>query len=257
MDKGTIVGTIDVAQVVLYAFWVFFIGLIFYLRREDKREGYPLVSDRAGGVQVIGYPTLPAPKTFLLAHGGSVSVPNGRTDPPVTRARPVADWPGAPLEPTGNPMIDGVGPGSYALRAEVPDLTVEGTDKIVPLRIASDFFLEARDPDPRGMQVMGADRDVAGTVSDVWVDRSEYIIRYLEVQLTGGKRVLLPWNMAKIERWRGERVVKVRAIMGSQFADVPALQSPDRITLREEDRICGYYGGGYLYATPARAEPLV
>ena len=56
MEKGAIVGTIDVAQVVLYAFWVFFIGLIIYLRREDKREGYPLVSDRRGGVQVIGFP---------------------------------------------------------------------------------------------------------------------------------------------------------------------------------------------------------
>ena len=33
---------IDVAQVVLYGFWVFFAGLIFYLRTEDKREGYPL-----------------------------------------------------------------------------------------------------------------------------------------------------------------------------------------------------------------------
>ena len=34
------------AQVVLYAFWIFFAGLILYLRREDKREGYPLESDR-------------------------------------------------------------------------------------------------------------------------------------------------------------------------------------------------------------------
>ena len=33
---------IDVAQVVLYGFWIFFAALIFYLRTEDKREGYPL-----------------------------------------------------------------------------------------------------------------------------------------------------------------------------------------------------------------------
>ena len=41
-----IVGSIDLALIALYAFWIFFAGLIFYLRREDKREGYPLVSDR-------------------------------------------------------------------------------------------------------------------------------------------------------------------------------------------------------------------
>src|ERR1700755_1464410 len=38
----------DVAQVVLYGFWIFFAGLIFYLRREDKREGYPLQYEGAG-----------------------------------------------------------------------------------------------------------------------------------------------------------------------------------------------------------------
>ena len=41
MIRGAI-GNLDVAQIVLYAFCVFFAGLIFYLRREDRREGYPL-----------------------------------------------------------------------------------------------------------------------------------------------------------------------------------------------------------------------
>ena len=35
---------IDVAQVVLYLFWAFLAGIIIYLHREDKREGYPLES---------------------------------------------------------------------------------------------------------------------------------------------------------------------------------------------------------------------
>ncbi len=34
--RGAITSYIDVAQVVLYAFWIFFAGLIFYLRREDR-----------------------------------------------------------------------------------------------------------------------------------------------------------------------------------------------------------------------------
>ena len=48
MQTGAITGYIDVAQVALYAFWIFFAGLIFYLRKEDKREGYPLVTERPG-----------------------------------------------------------------------------------------------------------------------------------------------------------------------------------------------------------------
>jgi photosynthetic reaction center H subunit len=62
---------IDVPQMVLYAFWIFFAGLIWYLRREDKREGYPLESDRGGNVKVQGFPAMPEPKTFRLPHGGS------------------------------------------------------------------------------------------------------------------------------------------------------------------------------------------
>jgi len=31
---GAITGYIDVAQLTLYAFWIFFAGLVFYLRRE-------------------------------------------------------------------------------------------------------------------------------------------------------------------------------------------------------------------------------
>ena len=47
-ETGAITGYIDVAQLVLYAFWVFFAGLIYYLHRENKREGYPLLTDKAG-----------------------------------------------------------------------------------------------------------------------------------------------------------------------------------------------------------------
>lgn len=60
---------IDLAQLVLYAFWVFFFGLIVWLRKEDKREGYPLESDRRN-VKVVGWPPMPATKTRLRAHSG-------------------------------------------------------------------------------------------------------------------------------------------------------------------------------------------
>lgn len=261
MSTGAITGYIDVAQLVLYAFWLFFAGLIIYLRREDKREGYPLESDRserAPRVAIVGFPSIPAPKAFRLAHGGTVLSPNGKRETREIKARPVAPWPGAPLEPTGDPMIDGVGPASYAERANVPDTTLEGTERIVPLRVATDHAIASRDPDPRGMQVIGADGVVAGVVTDAWVDRSEAVLRYFEVAVgTAGaeRRVLLPVTFTRVDGDR--RRIKVYALHARHFANVPALANPDRVTLLEEDRICGYFGGGHLYAEPSRMGPLL
>ena len=98
----------------------------------------------------------------------------------------------------------------------------------------------------------------AGTVSDLWVDRTEPQIRYFEVELSGTdgtKHVLLPSIMAGIDGARRE--VTVNAILARQFADVPGLASPTQVTKLEEDKITAYFAGGLLYATPARAEPLL
>ena len=248
----------DVAQVTLYVFWIFFGCLIYYLRREDKREGYPLDSTALGGGVVHGFPRMPTPKNYLLRDGHVATLPNHKHDRRDVAVAPIASWPGAPMGPTGNPMLDGVGPGSWADREDVPELNIDNVPCIVPLRLAEGTFLEARDPDPRGMKVLGADSEVGGVVTDVWVDRAEALIRYLEVEVTtsgGTKRVLLPMPFALINRRRGR--VTVDAILGSQFADVPVTASPNQVTKREEDRIVGYYGAGTLYATPARQEPLL
>jgi photosynthetic reaction center H subunit len=104
------------------------------------------------------------------------------------------------------------------------------------------------------MEVVGADGEVGGVVTDIWVDRAEPQIRYLEVEVpaaVGTRRVLLPINLTRVNH----RCVKVESITGAQFADVPGLRNPDQITLREEDRICAYYAGGHLYAQPARLGP--
>ena len=70
MYSGAITSNIDVAQVTLYMFWVFFAGLVYYLHRENKREGYPLESEGVGGTtKVQGWPPVPAPKTYLLRDG--------------------------------------------------------------------------------------------------------------------------------------------------------------------------------------------
>lgn len=254
MPRGAITSYIDVAQVVLYAFWAFFAALIFYLRREDRREGYPLESE-VSGRSTGGHYLIPAPKTFLLHDGSTRTAP--RHEPEVEiAARKTEVWPGAPLVPVGDPMKAGVGPGSWTARADVPDLTHHGDPVIVPMRVASTFSVAEEDPDPRGMAVVAADRAVVGTVKDIWIDRAEFLPRYYEVALAGGGRsVLLPVTFALVDKRGGN--VHVSAILGEQFAGVPATKSGDQITKLEEEKITAYYGAGTLYATPARAEPLL
>lgn len=257
MKLTALTGYIDLAQILLYAFWIFLFGLIYYLRREDKREGYPLESDRSGSITVQGFPPVPSPKIFRLPHGGEQSAPREEREMPV-RAEPVAKWPGAPLEPTGDPMIDGVGPAAYAMRAETPDLTIDGQPKIVPMRVAKDFFVPSNDPNPVGMQVIAADGNVAGVVRDAWIDRSETLIRYFEVEVptpSGPRHVLLPQPFTKIKASRRE--IRVASLWAKHFATVPALKNPDQITLREEDRIAAYFASGHLYADPKRMGPIL
>jgi photosynthetic reaction center H subunit len=253
---GAITGYIDVAQIALYVFWIFFAGLIYYLHREDKREGYPLESDRSGGrIKVQGFPAMPKPKIYR-AHDGQITVsPREERDPRPIMAKPSAPFPGAPLVPTGDPMIDAVGPASYALRATHPDTMLNGAPMIVPLRVDKNFTVSPKDFDPRGMEVYGADKVLGGMVTDLWVDRAEPQIRYLEVETTNARHVLLPIHYTRFDKVR--RRVNVKSILGSQFATVPAHASPDQVTRREEDQIMAYFASGHLYATAARSEPLI
>jgi photosynthetic reaction center H subunit len=256
MGTGAITSYIDVAQLVLYAFWIFFFGLIIYLHREAKREGYPLESERSKYIRVVGFPDMPPPKTYHLLHdGGTRQAPRAEPESYPLAAAPTAAWPGAPIYPTGDPMVDGVGPAAYAIRPEVPDLTHDGRPRIVPMRIATEFSIVDRDPDPRGKSVYGLDGKVGAKVTDIWVDRGEPQIRYLEIETEGGRRTLLPINFVRVSK-DGEQV-KVVSIRSDHFTKVPLLANPDQVTLQEEDKIVAFYGGGHLYATPERAEPLL
>ena len=102
MGTGAITGYVDVAQIVLYLFWAFFAGLIIYLVRENKREGYPLETDNG---PIDGWPPRPRPKTYLLEGGKSVDIPNDFVSPQKLQAEPIHGWLGAPIEPTGNPLL--------------------------------------------------------------------------------------------------------------------------------------------------------
>lgn len=260
MSNMTLVGNTDIAELSLWAFFLFFAGLIYYLRREDHREGYPMEDDATGLIDRPGLLDGP-PKAYLLPNGLGVAYnPDGSRDEFKTPgARRTAPWSGSAIEPTGNPLIDGVGPAAWANRADRPDMTSEGHPKIVPMRTLPGYSIAKGDPDLRGMPMVGADGQVAGNVVDIWIDQSERVVRYVETELDGSARhVMTPMGMVTVDRGRGRSgIVKTNTITAAQFADVPGIANPEQITLYEEDRVMGYHGGGYLYATPDRQEPLL
>ncbi|MEY8841961.1 photosynthetic reaction center subunit H [Cribrihabitans sp. XS_ASV171] len=246
-------GNVDLASVSLWLFVVFFALLVYYLQRENMREGYPLQDEEGNPAANQGLFPVPDDKTFKLPHGrGEVTVPSGqnidRRDLAMARTNAAN---GFPYEPTGDPMVDGVGPASWAPRRDVPELDGHGHPKIVPMA-ATESFHVAAGRDPRGLPVMAGDGAVAGTVTDMWIDEPEQLVRYLEIELEGGAgKRLVPMTMARIR----SNHVKVRSIFGKHFAGVPQHASPRQVTLLEEDKIAAYYAGGTLYASEARLEP--
>ncbi|MBC8070469.1 MAG: PRC-barrel domain-containing protein [Deltaproteobacteria bacterium] len=268
----SLTSSIDTAQVVLYVFWVFFAGLIIWLRREDRREGYPLEHERTA---VEGPRTrIPRPKEFLLPDDMGVrQAPDFVRDRREIRAELVSRAPGAPLEPVGEPLLAGVGPASFAERIDRAELLHEdGKPAIVPMRVAPGFRIDAG-PDLRGWKVLGADKQQAGTVTDFWVDRADLMIRYVEIQLPVALAVapeagedaalpdstprtrLIPITMLGIDE--RTKSVRVHALRASQFEMVPTLRNPEQITVLEEERVSAFYAGGWFYSEPQRREAVL
>jgi photosynthetic reaction center H subunit len=252
MGTGAITSYVDVAQLVLYAFWIFFAFVMLYLVRENRREGYPLETWR--GPMADGWVSRPDPKTYLLDNGETVVAPLDKPTETHFSAERVHRSDGTPIEPVGNPLLAGVGPGAWAQRADHPDMDHHGEPKIRPLSLAPECNVSRKDPDPRGMTLIDAEGQTVGTVRDLWLDVPEMVFRYIEVELAdASRRVLVPMTFARVTR----KGVSVQALLASQYADVPATRAPDRITLLEEERISAYFGAGLLYATPQRLEPLI
>ncbi|MBC7520492.1 MAG: photosynthetic reaction center subunit H [Sandarakinorhabdus sp.] len=254
MSNVILVGGLDVAELAFYMFALFFAGLIVYLRREDRREGYPREEDLTGQLLPAGGMFSAAePKTFKLPFDrGIVTMPDDSRDAMPTNITH-RDFPGTPFDPVGDPLSSGLGPGAYAQRADRPDVDMFNRPRIVPMRVEGHISVVAQDTDPRGLPVTGCDEVVAGTVRELWVDRAEHVIRYIEVALKDGGTAMLPMPMAKVTK----RFVNTDAITAAQFSGCPALASMDQITLLEEEKVSAYFGAGYLWATPARSEPLI
>jgi photosynthetic reaction center H subunit len=257
MNDYRIVGSVDVAELVFLAFVLFFIGLLFYLRREDRREGYPLEDEVTGRVDSWGGAMMSATaKTFLLPFGqGTATTPTQGREPVNVAGKRTFRSPGAPYAPTGNPLLDGMGPAAWADRSKTPDLNWNGTNRIVPIGSAShSVAIHHKDTDPRGLKVIAADGVVAGIITDLWIDTSDDCIRYFEVD-TGTKKVLAPLAMSVVKGNRG--IVEIDAINAADYDAVPMPGTPGQISRYEEERVLAYFGGGYLYANSARQEPLI
>ncbi|MEM9031263.1 MAG: photosynthetic reaction center subunit H [Pseudomonadota bacterium] len=241
-------GTFDLASLAIWGFWLFFAYLVYYLQTENMREGYPLEDEDGNLAPNQGPFPLPADKTFKRAHGqDDVTVPSGargdRTDLALARTSASEGFPHAP---TGNALADGVGPASWAPRQEAPELDAHGHAKISKMSAHEDFFVSAG-RDPRGLPVLSRDDQVVGHVSDMWIDASEHLVRYLEYTLEpewGQGTRIVPVGLAKVrERW-----VMVKSLNAKDFNGVPWASSDSVLTKREEDQISGYYAGGILYS---------
>jgi photosynthetic reaction center H subunit len=241
-------GNFDLASLSIWLFWGFFALLVYYLQTENMREGYPLELEDGTVAPNQGPFPVPAPKTFLLPHGrGSVTVPNGAREAREVALGRTAVSEGFPHAPLGDPMKDGVGPASWAPRRDVPELDGHGHNKIVPMASAAAFAVSAG-RDPRGLPVQAGDLEVVGTISDMWVDAPEQLVRYLEITLNSGSKKLVPMPMVKIQSDR----VRINSLSSDLFEGVPATKSQTEVTLLEEEKISAYYAGGTLYAADKR-----
>lgn len=244
----TLFGNFDLASLAIWLFWIFFAFLIYYLQRENMREGYPLETEDGAPAPNQGPFPLPSPKTFILPNGrGEVTLPNGAREARELAMTRSAVSDGFPHAPTGDPMVDGIGPAAWAPRRDIPELDGHGHNKIVPMAGAPAFGVSAG-RDPRGLPVQAGDLEVVGRISDMWVDAPEQLVRYLEIHLNSGAKRLVPMPMVKI--W-GDRV-RINSITSDLFEGVPTIASPSQVTMLEEEKISAYYAGGTMYAASKR-----
>lgn len=276
MEVGYITQYIDVAQLALYLFWLFFVLLVLYLNKESRREGFPLrYHENDRGAPSTDH-KVPDPKTYELLNGESMQLPSGKNDDHrELNATPLAPWPGAPLVPNGDAMIDGLGAAAWAERADHPDMTTEGDPRIVPLSTLppEEFFVAKMSTDPHGMDVRACDDVVVGKITDIMLDRMEMLPRYYKVALDSGKTVLLPMMFMTIKRKARatstegsmldrmidgrEKEVRVVSLNSAQFENVPLCNDDSVVTLLEEDKIQAYYGGAHVYGSPQRTESFI
>lgn len=246
----TFFGNFDLASLAIWGFWLFFAALVYYLQTENMREGYPLEMEDGSQSPNQGPFPLPKPKTFKTPDGREVTVPSSANEAAHRRdnlaLEKVAVGEGFPQVPTGDPMVDGVGPASWTPRQDVPEMNAHGQPKIGPMA-GNDEFVISAGRDPRGMPILSKDDQVVAHCTDMWIDEAEQEVRYLEIDLEAehgsGKR-LVPMPMVRVQpRW-----IMVASLHSSRFDGVPQVRTAGQITKLEEEKITAWYAGGTLYS---------
>ena len=244
----------DGAMVCVVLFVLFFVVLVLYLRIQDKREGYPAIGvDDDGNLQPErNWLPMPWKKRFRRPHDRPpVETPKRgplRPEPETHSARAVG---GKPIVPARDGLIEGLGPAAWQEREALPRPGADGKPKLVRLSEHPDYFVAPGDPDPRGWAVLGTDGERAGTIVDLWFDRTEFNLRYFEVELepggrTGERRAFtLPLFFTDLNRRK--EVVRVPHFSAARLADAPARGEPDKITRLDEDRVNAFFAGGPFY----------
>jgi len=164
-----------------------------------------------------------------------------------------------PLVPTGNPMLDGVGAAAYAERLDIPDATVHGDTEAVrhcAPHQGSILIIKIRIHAAILSSVLTVKPVVSCAMSGLI--RPRCIIRYLESgNRCAGREAQCASADDDVSDFSVRRQGQSEVDLGKRFEHVPAHKKPDSVTRLEEDKICAYYAGGHLYATPERAEPLI
>lgn len=243
---------IDLAQIAFWVFFLLFLGMVWFLRRNDKREGYPMYASPFTRQRLLGFPLPPPPHTYVLNEGGRTDTPHlyQQAGP---RAEPFRRFDGTPYTPVGNPLTACLGPGAWVMRRDEPMMTEKHEPVLKPLRELDDWTIAAGETDPRGMTVFDWRWRGVGRVHDIWVDRAIRIIRLLEIDLDGGGRVLTPIYHTNINEKRRE--VRVTALQAHQFPGIPMPAQDNLITAREDERLNAYFAAGRFYRQSDLTDP--
>lgn len=240
---------LDGAMICVILFALFFAGLVFHLRREDKREGYPATAaagSRRGGLARNILP-MPMDKTFRRPHGRAPEETPRRGPRRKRIEEPEPRLIGRPTRPLLDGLAEGIGPAAWQDRHDEADLAVNGEPKIISMRRNPEYHVAPGDPDPRGWKVEGSDEKPAGEIVDLWFNRAEFFLRYLEVRPEGApdRTVLLPVFFCNVKA--RERKVVMRSMPAARIAEAPGRRRKDRITLLEEDKVNAFFAGGWFY----------
>ncbi|WMS41908.1 hypothetical protein RDV64_17830 [Acuticoccus sp. MNP-M23] len=248
-EVPTVLGDIDVAFLCVVAFVIFLFVLVFYLRREDKREGYPLIGVSGARHPRLtlseGFPPMPAPKTFHLPHGRDpVTVPREEVPEPLhdVTGRPAY---GLPLE-SPRPLSAGIGAAAFqAQKPDLPDLTNEGEPKLLSLNSHPDHYIPRGGADPRGWVLADKEGLPVGRIVDIWFNQAEYDVRYFSYSIDGVVGLwLAPTYFCALDRARGTARVTTLPLEALRH---PPVRAGEVVTFRDEDRVNGFFAGGIQF----------